>query len=419
MAKLTPEMMDSLPEWDCGTYQTGSTTPPKRTSGMLTLLMLLVVFLGGLVSVLGLVNIRLIKQLATTPEVTIPASQGDPFFSVSDDSIFNTNLPTPSMPEDRDVQLHLEESPYYSNNSSQQALPDMQAVYEHNRHALVEIHALTYSHSTQSGVGVVLSKDGYILTNAHLVEASKRVLVYLSDGRLLPALVVGSDNLTDMAVLYVDAQDLTPAVFGTSKTLQVADPIYTVSLQNTARSTSMQMFAGSMFYVSRKFSTDHYSLNLLQTCHHSESGPLFNSFGQIVGLCVSHTAQYFHASDNLGVVVGSNSMQTIIDQLVQQGYVSGRPELGFSVEVVSKLFQHYWNLPGGLLVSQVREDSNAALQGLKNGDILLALDGEPLNTRTDLYTVLYSCYIGQEIIAVVFRDGVMVPVTLTVEEFCG
>ena len=116
------------------------------------------------------------------------------------------------------------------------------------------------------------------------------------------------------------------------------------------------------------------------------------------------------------MALGTNSMQTIIDQLVNQGYVSGRPELGFSVEAVSKLYQHYWNLPGGLLVSGVQEDSEAAQQGLRNGDIVLALNGKYLKTRDDLYTVLYSCQIGQEVIAVIFRDGVKKTVTLNVGE---
>ena len=416
MAKHKPDPMEPLPEWDSGIYQTGSTTPPKATSGMLTVLLVLVIFLGGMVSAMGLLNIRLIQQLATEPGVTIGVSQGDAIMPVPEDSIFsNNNAPAPAIPENRNIKLNLQESPYYSNNSTMQALPDNESIYEFNRNSLVEVYSLTYSHSTLSGVGVVLTADGYLLVNAHLVEASKRIFVYLPDGRLLPAAVVGSDNLTDMAILYVEAQDLTPAVFGTSKTLQVADPIYTISLKDNA-AAPMEIFQSSMFYVSRKFSTKHYSLNLLQICHHSVSGPLFNSFGHVVGLCVSHTAQYFNVSDNLGMALGTNSMQTIIDQLVNQGYVSGRPELGFSVEAVSKLYQHYWNLPGGLLVSGVQEDSEAAQQGLRNGDIVLALNGKYLKTRDDLYTVLYSCQIGQEVIAVIFRDGVKKTVTLNVGE---
>ena len=415
MAKRNPETMD-IPQWDAGTYQTGSTTPPKRVSGPVTVLLLLVVFLGGLVSGLGLLNFKLIRQLSSQPEVTIPVSQGDFTQSLGEDSIFSNNsLPAPTIPKTRSVQLRMQESPYYSNNVSGLALENGQKIYEHNQNSLVEVYSLTYSHSTVSGVGLILTEDGYLLTNAHLVEAAKRIFIFLPDGRMLPAAVVGSDSLTDMAVLYVDAQDLTPATFGTSKTLQVADPIYTVSLHENARSP-MRMYEGSLFFVSRKFSTAHYSLNLLQTCHHSESGPMFNSFGHVVGLCVSHVSQYFKESDNLGMVLGSNSMQSIIDQLVEKGYVSGRPELGFAVESVSKLFQHYWDLPGGLLVSGIRDDSEPARQGLKNGDILLALDGKPLLNRDDLYTVLFSCSIGQEVTAVVFRNGIRTTVTLTVSE---
>lgn len=415
MAKRKPETVD-LPQWDAGTYQTGSTTPPKRVSGPVTVLLLLVIFLGGIASGLGLVNFKLIQQLSSQPGVTIAASQGEYTLPLAEDSIFSSNQqPAPAIPKNRSVQLQLQDSPYYSNNVSGLALENSQQIYEHNQNSLAEIYSLTYSHSTVSGVGLILTEDGYLLTNAHLVEAAKRIFVYLPDGRMLPAAVVGSDSLTDMAVLYVDAQNLTPATFGTSKTLQVADPIYTISLHENAKAP-MRMHEGSLFFVSRKFSTAHYSLNLLQTCHHSESGPMFNSFGHVVGLCVSHVSQYFKESDNLGMVLGSNSMQAIIDQLVEKGYVSGRPDLGFAVESVSKLFQHYWNLPGGLLVSGIHDESEPAKQGLRNGDILLALNGKSLLNRDDLYTVLYSCSIGQEVTAVVFRDGIKTTVTLTVSE---
>ena len=415
MAKHNPETMDSLPEWDCGIYQTGSTTPPKAASGRLTLLLLGVIFLGGLISSLGMIDVGLLRQLSEQPGPTINVSQGDYTLPI-EEPMFSSTVPAPTVPTSGSVQLQMVDSPYYANNVDQLALEDANAVYRANQHSLVEVYVLTHSHTTQSAVGVVLSENGYILANAHLVEAAKQIFVYLHDGRLLPAAVVGSDNMTDMAVLYVQADDLVPAVFGTSKTLQVADPIYTVSLQDDAQ-TPMLMYSGSMFSASRLFATDYYNLNLLQTCHHSESGPLFNSFGHVVGLCVSRTAQYFNESGNLGVVLGSNSMQIIIDQLMEQGHVSGRPDLGFSVEAVSMLFQHFWGLPGGLLVSGIEEDSLPAQQGLQNGDIILALDGETLNTRDDLYTVLYSCSIGEEIIAVIFRDGSKKTVKLTVTEF--
>ena len=416
MAKHKPEIEQTLPEWDQGTYQTGSTTPPKESSGLVTFLLLAVILLGGLASVLGIFNGQKLRELTTQPGETVNAHPGDYTNSVDENSIFTLqDQPAPKIPADRRVTLQMVESPYYTNNMSNQAMTDGDAVYEANRQSLVEVYTLTHTNSTDRAVGVILSEDGYILTNAYLIEAAKRIVVYLPDGTLVPASVVGSDNMTDLAVLYVEAQGLTPAIFGTSKKLQVADPVYTVALQDKAR-MPMKVTADSLFTVSRKFSTEHYQLNLLQICKHSENGPLFNSFGQIVGLCVGRTAQYFNEMGNLGIVVGSNSMQAIIDQLVEQGYVSGRPDLGFEVEMVSKLFQYYWDLPGGLMVSDIRDDSDAAVRGLQNGDILLALGGISLYDRDDLYTILYGCGPEQEIIAVIFRNGVKKTVVLKVTE---
>ena len=112
MAKRKPESMD-LPQWDSGTYQTGSTTPPKRVSGPVTVLLLLVIFLGGLVSGLGLVNFKLLQQLSNQPDVTIAASQGEHTLPLAEDSIFSNNqTPAPAIPKKRSVQLRMEESPY-------------------------------------------------------------------------------------------------------------------------------------------------------------------------------------------------------------------------------------------------------------------------------------------------------------------
>lgn len=416
MAKHKPEIEELLPEWDQGTYQTGSTTPPKESNGTLTVLLLLVILLGGMASALGILNIRLVRQMADRPGATVDVMQGEHTLPMEGDSLFgHGDMREPEIPKNGSVKLQMVDSPYYSNNMANQSLADGAEVYEANRQSLVEIHTLTYTNTIHSAVGVILSADGYILTNAYLVESAKQIVVYLPDGTRMPAAVVGSDNMTDLAVVYVEAEGLTPATFGTSKTLQVTDPVYTVSLPGKKREP-MHMTADNLFAASRKFSTAHYQLNLLQTCKHSENGPLFNSFGQIVGLCVSRTARYFNEMDNLGIVLGSNSMQAIITQLVEQGYVSGRPDLGFEVEAVSTLFQYYWGLPGGLMVSGIRQDSDVATRGLENGDILLALCGIALQDRDDLYTVLYGCGLDQEIVAVVFRDGVKKTVVLKVTE---
>ena len=403
MAKHKPEMEEILPEWDSGTYQTGSTTPPKSSSNRFTLFLLAVIFLGGLLSGMGLVNLRRLQDQYLENNNTIPVGQGNFTLPMSEDSIFSTDIPTPQLPADRQFVLTLENSPYYSQNSDQ--LLDAAQIREKAKASLAQVHILTRSHNTRTAVGLVMSADGYILTNAHLLESAKQIFVYLSDGRLLPAAVVGSDILTDLAVLYVQASDLTPAVFGTSNQLQVDDPVYTAVTDQ-----EITLKKSGVFNVSRKFTAAHNIINLIQTYHDPKSGPVFNSYGQVVGLCVSRTAKYFDAANNLGLVLGSNAMQNLLQQLVQQGYVSGRPDMGFEVEEIAKLYQQYWQLPGGLRVSGIRHNGDQ----LHDGDILLALNGKSLSVPEDLYAVMYGCAIGQEITAVVFREGKQITLRLTV-----
>lgn len=404
MAKRKPEIDESLPEWDCGTYQTGSTTPPKVSSGRFAVFLLIVIFLGGLISGMGLVNMQTLRQYLENDNNTIPVGSGD-FTVPMPDFVFDTDIPTPQLPENRQFSLTLENSPYYSENDP--TALNLESIQEESEAALAEVHVLTHSHNTRTAVGVVLSKDGYILTNAHFLEAAKQIFVYLQDGRLLPAAMVGHDILTDLAVLYVQAQDLTPAVFGTSNQLQVDDPVYTAVLDEDEQ---ICLKKSAVFNVSRKFSTAHNTINLMQTYENPKYGPVFNAYGQVVGMCVSRTAKYFDANASLGMVLGSNAMQGLLQQILEHGHVSGRPDMGFEVEEIAKVYQQYWQLPGGLRISGIRNNSDQ----LHNGDILLALDGKSLVKTEDLYNVMYACQIGQEITAVVFRDGKQITLRLTV-----
>ena len=144
MAKQKPEIDDSLPEWDCGTYQTGSTQPPKAASGIFTVLLVAAIFLGGLISGLGLVNVRHIRQLSQQPGPTIPVSQGDYTLPADDNPIFSSDVPAPEVPDTRQVQMVTVQSPYYANNVEKLALEDSDAIYQANQPSLVEVYALSH-----------------------------------------------------------------------------------------------------------------------------------------------------------------------------------------------------------------------------------------------------------------------------------
>lgn len=410
MAKRKPDTSEYIPEWDDGTYQTGAIHPPKPSSGLVAFLMVAVIFLGGICSALGIVNIRLLKQLMEVTRETTPVAVDTRVETLpTTNALEQLEMQTPTLPENAMVQLQTVQSPYYSEKAAN--VMSAQQVYEANAQSLVDVLCLTHFSETEGGIGLVISSNGFILTNSHVVESAKRIFVTTADGTTYRAVLVGSDSFSDLAVLYIEAQDLTPARFSTNTTLQVAEPTFAVEATRNIRE-SMVFSAG------RTFSSKTHSMTLIQTCAGSETGPVFNSFGYVIGFQVGNVAQYFASSSTkgTGLVIPTATIARIVQTLVCDGLVAGRPCLGVQVEEISKIYQQYWQLPGGLLVTDVEENSNAAACGLREGDILLALDGKPVSNSQDMYTALYNLQVGDAVVAVVCRDDQKFTVTLTVED---
>ncbi len=414
MAKNKPETSGALPEWDEGTYQTGAFKEPRGSSGLVAVLLLVVIFLGGLCSVLGIVNIRLLAQITNDSNETVPLDQEIHSTVIGNDSVLDRlDVPLPQVPQKPQVQLQTVSSPSHSNTNDPDQLTG-QAIREKNAQSLVEVQCLTHLNSTESGIGLVLSSDGFILTNSHVVDTAKRIFVTLSDGTMLRAALVGRDNFSDLAVLYVDRQDLVPARFCNNRNLQVGQPTFAFE----AGDEPIVIRESSIFSTGRTFTTKSGSIRLVQTCAGGTTGPVFDSFGHVIGFQVGAISDYFTNADikGMGMVIPTGGIRQILEKLLQEGFVSGQPHLGLEVEAISKLYQQYWQLPGGLLLTGVSGNSDAALQGLQEGDILLALDGKPVQNRSDLYAILYNHRAGDSLIAVISRDGQQFTVTLTIEE---
>lgn len=409
MAKHKPDIKEYMGQVDDSTYQTGAIHPPKRSSGLVAFLLATVIFLGGMCSALGILNIRLLQQLAQTEQDTTPLSMAPiPYASSIDTYLEELEEPEPQVPENSALQLQVVRSPYYSPDNG---VLTGEQIYDRNQDSLVQVQCLTHFGATQTGVGLVISSDGFILVNHHVVDAARRIFVTLSNGNMLRATVVGSDSFSDLAVLYVNAQDLTATVFSTNQTLQVTDPSFAIF-------DGDHVVQSSIFSVSRTFVTKSSDLTLIQTCEGSDSGPVFDSFGHVIGFQVGHISQYFASADTkgTGLVVPTDAISRIVADLVRHGHVRGRPCLGIEVEAISKVYQQYWQLPVGLLLTNVEENSNAALCGLQEGDILIALDGKAISNRRDLYAALYNHRIGDAITAVICRDNQKFTVKLTIED---
>lgn len=258
------------------------------------------------------------------------------------------------------------------------------------------------------GTGVVMTADGYIITNAHVIEGAFRADVSLEDGRSFPARLVGSDQATDLAVLKVEAAALPPAVFGDSDQMVVGDTVVAIGnpMGEQLRGT---MTDGILSAINRDMEVDGNTMTLLQTTAAlntgNSGGALVNDQGQVVG--ITNMKLISNVSDNslegLGFAIPTATVKPVVDALIADGVVTGRPTLGVTVRAMYDFEQAERGVDHGLLVVSVTAGSGA--EGvLEPGDVLLDANGIPLRTNDDLLVLRDGLQAG-EVITFQVRRG--------------
>lgn len=401
MAKRKSETTEFFPERDAGTYQTGSTQPPKSHRGLIAVLMMVIIFLGGVTSVLGWTNVHLLMKLAENQHADDHASLSVETGSPSQNVVTEEELQEPCVPQQPQLELALAEP----DENSAAADPQELSVDDN---ALVSIRCVDTDSVITELAGVVISQDGYILTNAHPLTGASRIYVLLADGSRYRAALVGLDAFTDLAVLYIDARDLTAVEFATSSALDTGDFVAAFSGDDTVS-------RGSIRQNNSVCSIGSEALNLMYTDIHQARGPMFNADGQIVGFGSAFLEGCF-ACDKEGIAVSSVTIKDTVEQLLQSGCVPGRPCLGVKLEEVQTLYQRYWQLPCGLRVTGVEAGSQAELEGLQTGDIITHLNGCEISDWESLYGALWNLRPGQQVTLTVFRDGSTEEITVTIQE---
>ena len=409
--------------WNQGTYRTGSTRPPKSHGGLIALLLVLVILLSGITTILGVVNIRLFHQVnAAQPRETLPISFADdnaPHLSTippEEISISATDGPSPDAVELAPPAAGVENVP-------QEGGLSLQEIYDTVIDSVVSISCADASGGS-TGTGVVLTQDGYIVTNCHVVEDASYIQVLLSDGRTVDATLVGLDEVSDLAVLQIRAEGLFPAQLGDSASLRVGDTVVAIGdpLGIKLRGT---MTDGIISAISRDIDVDGRTMNLIQTNAALNSGnsggPLINCYGQVIGINTMKMGDSMSVAgvEGLGFAIPSATVSDIVNQLIAQGYVSGRPTLGISGESISNLYHFYYRLPRGLYITHVENGSSAQQAGIEEGDILLSLEGKEITSGDDLKMQLYNYAPGDQVTVIIYRSGNQYAVTLTVEEAKG
>ena len=411
---MSDKIYDHSEPWDSEVYRTGSTKPPKSHSGLIAVLLVAVIFLAGISSLLGIMNVKLFKQLQNKQDSAVDLT---PHTEPSPSEELSVTESTVS----QEVTIVLDEAPE-SDNRTGNGL-SLQEIYKKCIDSVVSISCQS-ANSASSGTGVVVSQDGYIVTNCHVVENAKAIAVQLTDQRVFQATVIGTDVTTDLAVLHIDAKDLVAAEFGSSDSLQVGDAVCAIGdpLGVELRGT---MTDGIVSAINRDITTGGRTMTLIQTNAALNSGnsggPLINSFGQIIGINTMKIGDYHNSAgvEGLGFAIPSTTVKEIVDQLIQKGYVSGRPYLGITGETVSTLYQYYYRLPKGIFITDVDTDSDAAQKGLQAGDILVSIDGKVITSAEELATLLYNYQVGDTIEVVIYRNNRSHTVELLVEEATG
>ena len=271
-------------------------------------------------------------------------------------------------------------------------------IYDRAILSAVSIQASTGRGYGSAGSGVVLTEDGYIITNAHVVAGAQEVKVMFHDNRTLPASLVGFHAVEDLAVLKVEASGLTPAQFGDSSVLHIGEPVAALGDSLGYRATFTDGIVSSL---DREVEVEGVTMSLIQTTaainYGNSGGPLLNQYGQVVGINTIKIVTEDGSAEGLGFAIPSRRVKYVADHLIAGEEIkTGR--FGFSVNRIPVV-------GGGLELLIVEEDSDAWAKGLRAGDILLEADGAPITGFEDLTRLKLGLGPGDGVSFLCERDG--------------
>ena len=384
----------------------GSRSRSKAVVALALLIMLfvaLVVFLfSGLSYFAGWLGERSDSSVSTEPSSTVTVNASD---THSDDSHFS-----------------IEEAARLPDREDQKALSTVEIA------ALVGPATVSIEADVQfgfpqdeqfvstSGSGFIISEDGYIVTNRHVISTAERVRAVIPGyEESFDATVVGFDDRTDIAVLKIDVDEPLPyVILGDSDLLMPGE--LAVAIGNPFGELAGTVTVGVISAINRTVSFDGESFTLIQTDASvntgNSGGPLLNSFGEVVGV----TNAKISTGEGLGFAIPINTVRDIIEEIIEQGYVSGRPIMGVVVVAVDYVASEAYGWPIGVYVRDVTENGPAEKAGLQSGDIITRMNDQSVTTTNDVLHIRNALEVGDEIIIEAYRNGEVYTFTMVLEE---
>lgn len=250
-----------------------------------------------------------------------------------------------------------------------------------------------------AGSGVIITSDGYIVTNHHVIEGATNIKITLSDQTKYDATLIGSDSRSDIALLKIDATGLTAAVVGNSDNLQVGE--FSMAIGNPLGSLGGTVTTGVISALNRDIVVEGQTMNLLQTnaavSPGNSGGGLFNEKGELIGIVNAKSAD--SESEGIGFAIPINTAMTIVTDIQNNGYVTGRPALGIEVLTISdyQTALQFQVSSMGVYVTKVNEGSGAEKAGVKVGDRIVAVDEQIVAESADVLSVISSKSVGDTV----------------------
>jgi len=280
--------------------------------------------------------------------------------------------------------------------------------------------------SKAEGSGIIISSDGYIMTNYHVVQyadpknymsKSTALEVFLADKRQAKAKFIGGDQRTDLAVIKIDLNNLPAAELGDSAALEVGE--LAVAIGNPlGLEFQGSVTAGVISALNRTVNVDDKTLNLIQTDAAinpgNSGGALVNSKGQVIGI---NTVKISVAGvEGLGFAIPINDAKPIVDQLMMFGYVKGRPFIGIAGREITAEISRQYGLPVGIYILEVTPGSGAAKAGIQKGDVLVSMAGRDVRTMKEVDQIKKNYKAGDRVDVTIVRNGKNMRLSLTFSE---
>ncbi len=301
-------------------------------------------------------------------------------------------------------------------------------VYAQNVQSVISVTTTGYvtnrwttSQFTATGSGFIISQDGYVLTNYHVIEGYTKVEVTTIEDVTYEATVVGYDAFSDVALLKVEAENLPSVIIGDSDATAVGDMV--AAIGNPLGELQSTQTVGYVSAKNRMVNTDGTIINMLQTDAAINSGnsggPLFNMYGQVIGIT---TAKYSGSSssgatiEGIGFAIPINAVMDLIGDLMEHGYVTNQAYMGVSLDEMDAAVAQYYGLPTGPRVSSVEEGSAAQKAGIQEGDIIDAVGDADISSYSDLSYALRNYKAGDTTTITVYRSGEFLELTITFDE---